>query len=75
VVTGLAAALLVGIAATHVYLLIDQDMSPWYFVVYATAVIGGCVLAAGGLAIGRNPDVAQASWYFGSLLFGRHSRR
>jgi hypothetical protein len=34
VVTGLAAALLVGIATTHAYLLIDQDMSPWYFVVY-----------------------------------------
>lgn len=68
VVTGLAASLLVGIAATHIYLLIDQDMSPWYFVVYAAAMIAGCALAAGGLAIGRNPHVAQASWYFGSLL-------
>jgi hypothetical protein len=57
-VTGLAAALLVGIAATHIYLLIDQDMSPWYFVVYAAAVIAGCALAAGGLAMGRNPLVA-----------------
>jgi hypothetical protein len=37
-------------------------------VVYAAAVIGGCALVAGGLAIDRNPHVAQASWYFGSLL-------
>jgi hypothetical protein len=36
--------------------------------VYAAAVIGGCALVAGGLAIGRNPHVAQVGWYFGSLL-------
>jgi hypothetical protein len=67
-VTGLGAALLLGIAATHVYLVLDQDLSPWYFVVYAAAVIAGCALAAGGMGIRRNPHVAQASWYLGSAL-------
>jgi hypothetical protein len=68
VVTGLGALLLIGIAATHVYLLTSQDTLPGLFVVYAAAVIAGCVLAAGSMGIGRNPHVAQAGWYFGSLL-------
>ena len=68
VVTGLGAFLLIGIASTHVYLLISQDTLPGFFVVYAAAVIAGCVLAAGSMGIGRNPRVAQAGWYFGSLL-------
>jgi hypothetical protein len=67
-VTGLGAALLIGIAATHAYLLIEQNLSPWYFATYAVAAIVGCLLVAGGLAAGRNPRVAQASWYLGSLL-------
>jgi hypothetical protein len=76
VVTGLGAVLLVGIAVTHVYALVTQATRatlPWPFVVYATAVIAGCLLVAAALAMGRNPmgrnlTVAQAGWYFGSLL-------
>lgn len=68
VVTGLGAALLLGIAATHVYLLLDRDTPPWYFVLYVLAVIAGCLLIVGGMAFGRNPRVPQASWLVGSLL-------
>ncbi len=67
-VTGLGAVLLLGIAATHVYLLATQEVQPWYFVVYATAVIACCPLVVGSMGYGRNPLVAQAGWYAGSLL-------
>ncbi|OBI85072.1 hypothetical protein [Mycobacterium sp. 1245805.9] len=71
VVTGLGAVLLVGVAATHIYALATQATQgtlPWYFVVYAAAVIAGCLLIGLALWVGRNPKVAQAGWYFGSLL-------
>ncbi|BBZ49049.1 oxidoreductase [Mycobacterium heidelbergense] len=68
VVAGLGAALLLGIAATHAYLLGGREPLPRYFVVYAAAVIAGCLLAAGGIEFGRNPRVAQAGWLLGSLL-------
>ncbi len=71
VVTGLGAVLLVGIAAVHAYLMYvvaSQDGLPAAFVVYAVAVIAACLLAAAGMGFGRNPPVAQAGWYFGSLL-------
>jgi hypothetical protein len=71
VVTGLGAALLAGIAAMHaylMYLLAGRDALPGAFVAYAVVVIAACLLVAGGMAFGRNPAVAQAGWYFGSLL-------
>ncbi|OBK44600.1 hypothetical protein [Mycobacterium sp. 1081908.1] len=76
VVTGLGAALLVGVAVTHVYALVAQAAQgalPWLFVGYAVLVIAACLLVAGALAVGgkpmgRNLTVAQAGWYFGSLL-------
>jgi hypothetical protein len=68
VVTGSAAVLLLGIATTHLYLLLDQETLPWYFVTYAVAVIAACPLIASALAFGRNPRVAQAGWLLGSLL-------
>ncbi len=68
VVTGLGALLLLGIAATHAYLLATQEGPPGYFVVYAAGVIAGCLLAAGSMGFGRKPYVAQVGWYFGSLL-------
>ncbi len=67
-VTGLGAALLLGIAATHVYILTSQETLPGYFVGYATALIAACLLIAGTMGFGRNPHVPQAGWYFGSLL-------
>ncbi|OBI19691.1 oxidoreductase [Mycobacterium sp. E2327] len=71
VVTGLGAILLVGVAATHVYVLATQPAQgalPWYLAVYAAAVIAGCLLVGLALWVGRNPHVAQVGWYFGSLL-------
>jgi hypothetical protein len=59
--TGLGAMLLVGVVA-HVYLLATQEVQPWYFVVYAVAVIACCVLAAALMGYGRNPHMAQAGW-------------
>ncbi|WP_231971120.1 oxidoreductase [Mycobacterium sp. E3198] len=70
-VTGLGAALLAGIAAVHGYLLYvvaDQGALPAAFVGYAAAVIAACLAAAAAMAYGRKPAVAQAGWYFGSLL-------
>ncbi|SPM28359.1 hypothetical protein MTAB308_1845, partial [Mycobacterium terramassiliense] len=70
VVTGLGAALLAGIVATHAYLMYSmatRDALPGVFVVYAAAMIAVCLLA-GGMVFGRNPAVAQAGWYFGSAL-------
>jgi len=67
-VTGLGALLLVGIAATHAYMWASQDGLPRYFQVYAAVVIAGCLLFAGSMGFGRNSHVAQAGWYFGSVL-------
>jgi len=67
-VTGLGALLLMGIAATHVYMWASQETLPRYFLVYATVVVAGCLLFAGSMGFGWNPRVAQAGWYFGSLL-------
>lgn len=70
-VTGSGVVLLLGLAVTHAYALATQATQgalPWFFVAYAAAAIAGCLLAAGALAVGPNHSVAQAGWYFGSLL-------
>jgi hypothetical protein len=67
-VTGLGALLLIGIAATHAYIWASQDALPRYFQIYATVVIAGCLLFAGSMGFGWNPHVAQAGWYFASVL-------
>ena len=67
-VTGLGALLLLGIAATHAYLLAGAATLPGYFAVYAAVVIACCLLAAAVMGFGRNPRVPKAGWYFGSLL-------
>src|SRR5258705_8937342 len=41
---------------------------PSYFVVYAVAVIAACSLAAGGIALRRDPSVARTGWYSGTLV-------
>ncbi|WP_454561495.1 oxidoreductase [Mycobacterium haemophilum] len=67
-VAGLGAALLVGIAATHLYILTNQPTVSWYFMVYAYVMIASCVLAGGSIGFGRKLRVAQSGWYFGSLI-------
>src|SRR5882757_122768 len=41
---------------------------PSYFVVYAVAVIAACSLAAGGIALRRDPSVARTGWYSGTFV-------
>lgn len=67
VTTGSGAALLVSIAATHVYL-VAAEATPWYFVAYVAAVAAVCLLTAGALWFARSHVVAQGSWYAGSGL-------
>lgn len=67
-VTMLGAALLMGIAAAHGYVLASQPAVPAYFVVYTAAVIACCVLAAAAAWFGRNPRVPQWGWLFGDLI-------
>ena len=67
-VTMLGAALLTGIAAIHVYVLIGRPGLPTYFVVYSAAVVGCCLLTAAALWLARNPRVPQAAWLFGDLV-------
>jgi hypothetical protein len=67
-VTMLGAALLTGLAATHVYVLTSRPALPIYFFVY-TAILGACcLLAAAFLWLGRNPHVPQLGWFFGDLV-------
>lgn len=64
----LGVSLLVGISATHIYVWTSQGALPPYFQVYAAVVVALCLMFAGSMGFGRNPRVAQAGWYFGSLL-------
>jgi hypothetical protein len=67
-VTVLGAALLMGIAAVHVYVLTSQTALPMYFVVYAAILGACCLLTAASLWMGRNPRVPQLGWFFGDLV-------
>ena len=67
-VSMLGAALLIGIAAAHVYVLTSQPALPMYFVVYAAILEACCLLAAASLWLGRNPRVPQLGWFFGDLV-------
>jgi hypothetical protein len=68
-VTVLGTALLMGIVATHVYVLTSsQTALPLYFVVYTATLLACCLLAAAALWIGRNPRVPQLGWFFGDLV-------
>lgn len=66
-VTMLGAGLLIGIAATHVYVLTRQPL-PMYFVVYTAILVACCLLTAASLWLGRNPRVPQLGWLFGDLV-------
>ena len=67
-VTVLGAALLMGIAAVHVYVLTSQTALPMYFFVYAAILGACCLLTAASLWLGRNPRVPQLGWFFGDLV-------
>jgi hypothetical protein len=67
-VSMLGAALLIGIAAAHVYVLTSQQALPMYFFVYAAILETFCLLTAASLWLGRNPLVPQLGWFFGDLM-------
>jgi hypothetical protein len=64
----LGTALLIGIAAVHLYVLTSQPALPTYFVVYVTILEACCLLTAASLWLGRNPRVPQLGWFFGDLV-------
>jgi hypothetical protein len=71
-VTALGGALLLGVAATHVYVLASRPGLPALFVGYAVGVAAWCVLAAVAMWLSRHPRVLRAAWICGdgiSMLF------
>ncbi|MGH3563857.1 MAG: oxidoreductase [Mycobacterium sp.] len=67
-VTLAGGTLLVGLIATHVYVLASEPALPAYFAVYSAALIVGCLLAAGTMWLGLSPRVPQLGWFLGSLV-------
>ena len=66
-VTAVGGALLTGLVAVHVYVLITEPDLPGYFVVYVLVLAVGCLTAASATVVGIKPSVAQAGWYLGSM--------
>ncbi|OBI46102.1 oxidoreductase [Mycobacterium kyorinense] len=67
-VTALGGVLLLGIVAAHIYVLTRETSPPVYFVIYAAALIAGCLLAAGVMWLGLNPRLPQLGWLLGDLV-------
>jgi hypothetical protein len=67
-VTMVGAALLIGISATHLYVLASQPGLPAYFVVYTGVVIACCLLAVATMWLGRVPRVPRFGWLLGDLI-------
>lgn len=66
-VTASGVALLLGLVAMHIYVLVTQPV-PGYFVRYSGLVIAGCAVAAVAMWAGPNPAVPRAGWFLGSLV-------
>jgi hypothetical protein len=67
-VTALGDLLLLGIVATHVYILSTETALPRYFVIYAVVLIAGCLLAAGAVWLNPDPLVPRLAWFLGSIV-------
>jgi hypothetical protein len=67
-VTALGDLLLLGIIATHVYVLSKGTALPRYFVIYAALLIAGCLLASGAVWLSLNPLVPRLAWLSGSMV-------
>ena len=67
-VTILGGLLLLGIVATHAYVLSREAPLPLYFAIYSAVLAVGCLLAAGGMWFARNRRLPQISWFLGDLL-------
>jgi len=67
-VTTAAGAALLGLAATHVYVLATAAGTPGYFTVYCIAVITGCLTAAAVSWIDVDDVVPALGWLAGSVI-------
>ena len=67
-VTALGGALLLGVAATHVYVLASRPAVPALFVGYAVGVAACCVSAAVAMWLSRYPLVLRAAWMCGDVI-------
>lgn len=67
-VTAIGALLLLGIVATHLYVLDGEIGLPVYFLVYAVVLMAGCVLAAAAMWLAVNPRVPQLGWLLGDVV-------
>jgi hypothetical protein len=67
-VTVLGDLLLLGIVATHVYVLSNETPLPSYFVIYVVVLTAGCLLAAGSLWRNVNSLVPLRAWPLGSTI-------
>lgn len=67
-VTALGGALVMGVAAVHVYVLTTRAPLPLYFAVYSAMLIAGCLLVAGSMWLTLYPPLPQLGWFFGDLL-------
>lgn len=67
-VTALGGVLLLGIVVTHLYVLDRATGLPVYFLVYAVALMAGCVLAAAAMWLAVNPRVPQLGWLLGDAV-------
>lgn len=59
---------LLGVAATHTYVLATAPGPPGYFAVYCVAVIVGCLAAAGITWIDVADYVPRMGWLAGSII-------
>lgn len=66
-VTALGGALLTGLVAVHLYVLITEPDLPGYFAAYVVVLAAGCLTAASATVVGIKPSVPQAGWYLGSM--------
>jgi hypothetical protein len=64
----LGAALLIGIAAAHAYVLTSRPALPMYFVVYVAILGICCLLTAAFLWLRAKPRVPQLGWFFGDFV-------
>lgn len=67
-VTALGTVLLLGIVATHLYVLDRETGLPVYFLIYAVVLMAGCVLAAAAIWLAVNPRVPQLGWLLGDAV-------
>lgn len=66
-VTAVGESLLVGLVATHLYLLLSEPSLPVYFIVYVGALTVGCVSAVVAM-VGMKPAALEDGWYLGSAV-------